>query len=57
MGWTEKALEEERKSAHGRMIAAGNDDDDAGMDHAWLRTGTKTHLSHLLYWCKRGKKK
>ncbi len=61
MGWTERTLEEKPKGDAKKVRVAERLRRDTTMTLEWiaerLRMGTKTHLSHLLYWRNRGKKK
>ena len=60
-GWTAKTLEEKLKGDVKKVRLAQRLRRETTMTLEWiadrLRMGTKTHLSHLLYWDQRGKKK
>jgi REP element-mobilizing transposase RayT len=57
LAWTEKRLEEERKGDVKKLRMAERLRRETTMTLEWiaqrLRMGTKTHLSHLLYWTRR----
>jgi len=59
MGWEESDLERHRKGAPQKLKIALRLRQQTTMTLAWiaqrLQMGTKTHLSHLLYWNERGK--
>ena len=59
MGWEESDLERHRKGAAQKLKIALRLRQQTTMTLAWiaqrLQMGTKTHLSHLLYWDERGK--
>ena len=56
-GWTDKTLKARAKGDKDKVRMAGRLRRETTMTLAWiavrLRMGTKTHLSHLLYWQKR----
>ena len=60
-GWTDKTLEEKPKGDKAKVKMAERLQSEATMTLDWiaerLRMGTKTHLSHLLYWQHRGQTK
>jgi len=57
--WEESDLEQHRKGAPQKLKIALRLRQQTTMTLAWvaqrLQMGTKTHLSHLLYWDERGK--
>jgi putative transposase len=61
MGWTGKTLKEKPKGDKEKVKVAERLRRETTMTLEWiaerLRMGAKTHLSHLLYWQKRGQKK
>ena len=60
-GWTDKTLTARAKGDKEKVRMAERLRRETTMTLAWvaewLRMGTKTHLSHLLYWQKRDSKK
>ena len=57
--WDERALNQRRKGDAGKLAIARRLREETTMTLAWiadrLAMGTKTHLSHLLYWEQRNK--
>lgn len=60
-GWTERTLSARRKGDPEKVRIAQRLRAETTVTLAWiahrLRMGTRTHLSHLLYWVRRGKEK
>ena len=58
LGWQEAQLDSRRKGDPGKLKIALRLRQETTMTLAWiaerLQMGTRTHLSHLLYWNKRG---